>query len=124
LDNLNTIILRYRIASGLSQEELAVEIGMSRSSYNRIESGQWKLSLDELVRLVKVLEIPKFRLLRVLKVKPNSDLDISLENLLESDNTQDLIEKISVLINELRQENEALRNQLGISKPNGKPPLS
>ena len=124
MDNLNTIILRYRIASGLSQEELAVEIGMSRSSYNRIESGQWKLSLDELVRLVKVLEIPKFRLLRVLKVKPNSDLDISLENLLESDNTQDLIEKISVLINELRQENEALRNQLGISKPNGKPPLS
>jgi len=124
LDNLNTIILRYRIASGLSQEELAVEIGMSRSSYNRIESGQRKLSLDELVRLVKVLEIPKFRLLRVLKVKPNSDLDISLENLLESDNTQDLIEKISVLINELRQENEALRNQLGISKPNGKPPLS
>ena len=82
------------------------------------------MSLDELVRLVKVLEIPKFRLLRVLKVKPNSDLDISLENLLESDNTQDLIEKISVLINELRQENEALRNQLGISKPNGKPPLS
>jgi len=124
LDNLNTIILRYRIASGLSQEELAVEIGMSRSSYNRIESGQRKLSLDELVRLVKVLEIPKFRLLRVLKVKPISDLDISLENLLESDNTQDLIEKISVLINELRQENEALRNQLGISKPNGKPPLS
>lgn len=124
MDNLNTIILRYRIASGLSQEELAVEIGMSRSSYNRIESGQRKLSLDELVRLVKVLEIPKFRLLRVLKVKPNSDLDISLENLLESDNTQDLIEKISVLINELRQENEALRNQLGISKPNGKPPLS
>ena len=50
-------IRRYRKAHGLSQEQLAEQIGISVTHMSHIETGNTKLSLPVLVDIAKTLEI-------------------------------------------------------------------
>lgn len=50
-------IRKYRKAHGLSQEQLAEQIGISVTHMSHIETGNTKLSLPVLVELAKILEV-------------------------------------------------------------------
>ncbi|MCS7476884.1 helix-turn-helix domain-containing protein [Umezawaea endophytica] len=49
-------IRALRVAQGLSLEELAVRAHLSQSSLSRIENGQRRLALDQLVTLARALD--------------------------------------------------------------------
>ncbi|MGW4807558.1 helix-turn-helix domain-containing protein [Kitasatospora sp. NPDC004272] len=49
-------IRALRVAQGWSLEELAARAGLSQSSLSRIENGQRRLALDQLVTLAKALD--------------------------------------------------------------------
>lgn len=46
-----------RLAKGVSQENLALTAGFSRSYYTEIETGKRNISLINLVKLINVLEV-------------------------------------------------------------------
>lgn len=60
-DNILTLFAKnlktYRQAKGISQEELALTAGFSRSYYTEIETGKRNPSLLNLVKIMNVLEI-------------------------------------------------------------------
>lgn len=45
-----------RLAKGISQGQLAAQIGVDRTVINKIENGRWSFSIDALERISKVLE--------------------------------------------------------------------
>ena len=49
-----------RIAMGLSQNELAKKVGIAQAFMHEIESGKKNPSVDVLIRICEVLEIPLF----------------------------------------------------------------
>jgi transcriptional regulator with XRE-family HTH domain len=55
-------IRALRVAQGLSLEELATRAHLSQSSLSRIESGQRRLALDQLVTLARALDTTLDRL--------------------------------------------------------------
>lgn len=65
-------ILQYRKALGLSQEQLAEQIGVSRQSISKWETGQSTPELDKLVSLSQVLGISTDELLGNIPQKQES----------------------------------------------------
>ncbi|MEI6881517.1 MAG: helix-turn-helix transcriptional regulator [Bacteroidota bacterium] len=56
----NTIgyrIRKHREAKDLSQENIAFELGLSRSAYNKIETGSTSPNTNRLQEIAKVLEV-------------------------------------------------------------------
>ena len=51
-------ILHYRKEQGLTQQQLADKIGLSRNHFQRIESATCSCSLDTLILIAEALEIP------------------------------------------------------------------
>ena len=49
-------IKMYRMAKGLTQEELAENIGLSRNYYSAAERGVYSLNLDKLVEIINILD--------------------------------------------------------------------
>ncbi len=56
-EDLARLVIRYRSALGLSQEELARLVGTSHSAISRIESGRHKVSVETLQRLAHALGV-------------------------------------------------------------------
>ena len=54
---------RLRIRRGLTQEQLAVNVGLSRTFVTRLELGQYDPTLSTLVRLAKTLRVSVTELL-------------------------------------------------------------
>jgi transcriptional regulator with XRE-family HTH domain len=49
-------IKMYRMAKGLTQEELAEKIGLSRNYYSAAERGVYSLNLDKVVEIINILD--------------------------------------------------------------------
>lgn len=60
---LGDIIFDVRISQGLLQRDLAFALGMHTNQYQRLESGEHKISVYDLVRIAEVLKVPVSRLL-------------------------------------------------------------
>lgn len=56
-------VRRYRQARGLSQQDFANEIEMDRTYYGGVERGERNVSIDNLERIAKGLEISPHQLL-------------------------------------------------------------
>lgn len=54
-EELARLVIKYRSAQGISQEELARRVGTSHSAISRIESGRHKTSVETLQRLAHAL---------------------------------------------------------------------
>jgi transcriptional regulator with XRE-family HTH domain len=54
---------RYRIASKLSQEELAARVGLSQTFLSQVECGSRNVSLDKIETLAEALQIDVIELL-------------------------------------------------------------
>ncbi|MBD2831677.1 helix-turn-helix domain-containing protein [[Kitasatospora] papulosa] len=53
-----------RLAAGLTQEQVALRIGMDRATYNRIEMGHSAALLDSLIRIADAIGVPLSDLVR------------------------------------------------------------
>ncbi|MFI9621515.1 helix-turn-helix domain-containing protein [[Kitasatospora] papulosa] len=53
-----------RLAAGLTQEQVALRIGMDRATYNRIEQGHSAALLDSLIRIADAIGVPLSDLVR------------------------------------------------------------
>ncbi len=51
------IVIRHRMALGLTQQEVAERMGTSHSAISRIESGRHATSVETLQRLAAALEV-------------------------------------------------------------------
>lgn len=52
--------LRYeRISRKVSQEQMAHELGINRTSYHKKEMGKIKISVEEFAKILEVLNIPQ-----------------------------------------------------------------
>ncbi|RXR30832.1 helix-turn-helix domain-containing protein [Sphingobium fluviale] len=58
-----TNVRRYRQARGLSQQDFANEIDMDRTYYGGVERGERNVSIDNIERIAKGLEISPHQLL-------------------------------------------------------------
>lgn len=56
-------VRRYRQARGLSQQDFANEIDMDRTYYGGVERGERNVSIDNIERIAKGLEISRHQLL-------------------------------------------------------------
>lgn len=52
-----------RAARGLSQERLALATGMNRTYVSAVERSEQNISLDNIARIAKALDLPAFELL-------------------------------------------------------------
>ena len=64
--DLGAWVAERREASGLSQQRLAEQVGLDQAALSRIESGQRRVSIEELVRLSVALDIDDDELLGLL----------------------------------------------------------
>ena len=53
-----------RLAAGLTQEQVALRIGMDRATYNRIEQGHSAALIDSLIRIADALGVDLADLVR------------------------------------------------------------
>lgn len=58
LEELIYVIKKYRKKHGFSHENMAVELGISPSTYNKLERQEIKLTLERFIAIKHILEIP------------------------------------------------------------------
>lgn len=73
LDNIAIAVVDYRVSHGLSQAQLADQLGVSQAMISKYESGDYNISLKALVELFDKLSIP-------LDVRFGADLSNSSED--------------------------------------------
>lgn len=57
------ILFDVRITQGLTQREIAESLGVHVNQYQRLESGRYKITVYDLVRIAERLDVPLSRLL-------------------------------------------------------------
>ncbi len=57
LNNTASLIKKLRLSHGFSQDQVAKSIGISRPTYNAIETGKQKLDIEELVKLSSLFSV-------------------------------------------------------------------
>ena len=67
---LGNRIKTLRIAANFTQEQIAEEIGVSRQKYARIEGGTNNVTLEELIKIAKVLDVQVGDITKVLDQTP------------------------------------------------------
>jgi DNA-binding XRE family transcriptional regulator len=70
LQILGATIRQYRQQQGLTQQELAARIGLSRTYINQIEHGQRNVSIRAVLHIAAALETPISLLLKPLEKYP------------------------------------------------------
>ena len=56
-EEIARLVIKHRMALGLTQQDVAERMGTSHSAISRIESGQHKTSVETLQRLADALEV-------------------------------------------------------------------
>ena len=82
--HVGTEIRKLREASGMSQEELAGLIGVSRPSMVNIESGKRKISADELIQFAEIFDLTLDQL-----VNPSSRPEIGIDESTTADSPKE-----------------------------------
>lgn len=71
-------IKRYRLFRGLDQKDLAKETGLSSALISRLERGVENITIDNLIKIAKELDIPieqLFMAKREIAIIPKEDLE-------------------------------------------------
>ena len=80
-------IQKYRILSGLTQESLATQMGLTRTSVVHIENGNQRLTIDKLYKISEILNVNIDKLLP--KIEDKGPLDsVSKERISEKTQKQ------------------------------------
>lgn len=54
MEKIELKLKRLRYEKGYTQEEIAMKLGISQATYSRLESGQSKLDVEMMYKIVKV----------------------------------------------------------------------
>ena len=92
-------IRKYRVISGLSQENMAEEIGMSAGNYGKIERGEISISITHLSLISAVLGKSISELVEV--SKPVIDISKEQQSFVQSIDFNVLVSKVKSLEHEL-----------------------
>lgn len=62
MEKIEIKLRRLRYEKGYTQEEIAMKLGISQATYSRLESGQSKLDVEMMYKIVKVygLDLKEF----------------------------------------------------------------
>lgn len=85
-------IVHYRKIYGLTQEQLAQQIGLDEIYYGQIERGEKRLSIHTLVQLSKYFHVPLDELIPL----DGTNTDQSEEKLVAIESIIDILERCSV----------------------------
>ncbi len=66
-------IKETRKKSGLTSESVAIDLGISKPAYSRLENGHIEISMNKIEMLAKILKVPYSELLPI----PNSNHQVS-----------------------------------------------
>lgn len=97
-------IAKYRKAAGLSQEQLAEQLGLGNEAISRIERGIVIPTVERLIKMAEIFDCPVSELLTETSNRP-TDEAIYLQSLLSSVNEQDkqmLINLLETLVIRLK----------------------
>lgn len=62
---LSIVIRKARVASGLTQEEMAHQTQINATYYSKIERGESSVGIDKLESIAKILQMPLSKLLQM-----------------------------------------------------------
>lgn len=97
-------IKRLREGNNYSQEYIAEQIGVKQNTYSRIENNQYKLSVDMLFKISKVLGHTPAFLLKKKEVPSETSISESLNNLIDRTNKD--LENLKRIYERLLQEKD------------------
>lgn len=72
---LRSLLIRYRKASGLTQRQVGTAIGKPQSFISKLENGERRLDVVELLEIVEVLKVNPTVLLRQLSQGRTSKIE-------------------------------------------------
>lgn len=90
------VIKKLRIERGISQEELAKNLGMTRQRYSRIESNQISITFKLIEKIAEYYKIPTNEITKVSQEKKSIEV-LFRENLV-FENSNEVIEKIKNIL--------------------------
>ena len=114
-------IRRIREQKGYSQDYMGVKLGITQSSYSRIESEDAALSIEQLQKIADILETDISAFLDASKITiqnyTNNDVEFvngCVENLYieNKETTKKLIQTLEDNIQQLKNENQHLKKQI------------
>lgn len=109
MEKIGTSIKLIRESKKLKQLDIAIQLGIEQSTYAKIENNQIKLSVDRLIKIARILDIPISSFFRSAASKANfytDGLDMNIVAKILKDQTaliaqqHDFLEKILRLLNE------------------------
>ena len=103
-------IKQIRISKGYSQENMAMDLGLSQSQYSRRENGTIEFSLNEIRQICKILDLDLHQTIVNLIGKPQ---DVLIEDEQFKSQTNNLLMDMEKLINETKMLTLKLKKTLG-----------
>lgn len=94
MNNVLEIIKKERKNKKISQEEIAKKMGIARTTYQAIELGNIKLTFDDFIKIIKVLEIP------ITTFTNKNLIVISDEDLIKLNKASELLNSVTSKISE------------------------
>lgn len=115
MENYIQNIKRIREQKGISQDYMAMELGISQSTYTKLERGEVNLYVDRLLKIAKVLNVG---LARIFDENANNSFNVNtydtssnfnqvIEN--QYNDSKELIKKLQ---NTLESENQHLKEEV------------
>src|SRR5690606_18352355 len=109
-------IKKIRETKGISQEYMAMELGISQSTYTKVERGEVNLYVDRLLKIAKVLDVGLSKIFdedasnvfNVNSYDSSSNTNLQVVENLYNDN-KDVLNKLQ---NVLEEENKHLKEEV------------
>jgi len=80
VDNISKNLIKQRKKRGFSQENIADELGVSQSTYSKIEKNASNVTISRLIRLAEFLKVELITLLEIGDKEKHSLKDIEISN--------------------------------------------
>ena len=114
--NLGDNIRKIRKEKDKKQQEIYDAIGVNQSTYSKIENNKYKMDIETLKNIAKVLEVDITKLIGEDKIEinhTNNDGSIGGSGVIVTNNhSNDLIESLKEQIILLKEQNQSLKEQL------------
>lgn len=81
-----------RTAHNFTQEQMAVQLGISRQKYARIENGMNSITLEILVKIAEILDVYVSDITRVLDEEPEIEFRSDAGNIASADKILDMLD--------------------------------
>ena len=106
----NLYIRKIRLEKGLSQHYMAEQMRVTAKTFARLERGEGKLTIENLIRIAEILEVSPYHLIRF-RVMINNDLPKN------NGNSQNIERQFNRMISHLeRQLNHAVEENSKLRK--------